>query len=167
VLITTDLVFLVISLVTLIAAILSLESRELVYGAVALALSFLGVAAIFILLDALYLAMFQILVYIGSISVLIIFVIMLVRREKWSTIKSGNERIVGIVTALTFFLVIGYVSYNSGLSNIITPNSSIPDFYDIGIQMINDYWLILEVTGLVLAVSVIGALTMAKIERKN
>ncbi|HIC84123.1 MAG TPA: NADH-quinone oxidoreductase subunit J, partial [Nitrososphaerales archaeon] len=58
----------VISLVTLIAAILSLESRELVYGAVALALSFLGVAAIFILLDALYLAMFQILVYIGSIS---------------------------------------------------------------------------------------------------
>ena len=41
------------------------------------------------------------------------------------------------------------------------------DFYDIGIQMINDYWLILEVTGLVLAVSVIGALTMAKIERKN
>jgi len=42
-----------------------------------------------------------------------------------------------------------------------------PDFYDIGIQMINDYWLILEVTGLVLAASVIGALTMAKIEREN
>ena len=41
------------------------------------------------------------------------------------------------------------------------------DFYDIGIHMINDYWLILEVTGLVLAASDIGALTMAKIEREN
>ena len=82
-------------------------------------------------------------------------------------IKSGNERILGIVTALSFFLVIGYVSYNSGLLSIVTPNPSIPDFYDIGIQMINDYWLILEVTGLVLAASVIGALTMAKIEREN
>jgi len=163
----TDLLFLAISLITLITAILSLESRELVYGAVALALSFLGVAAIFILLDAVYLAMFQILVYVGSISVLIVFVIMLVRREKWSTIKSGNERIVGIVTALSFFLVVGYISYNSGLSGINITNSSIPDFYDIGIQMINDYWLILEVTGLALAVSVIGALTMAKLERNN
>ena len=163
----TDLLFLAISLITLITAILSLESRELVYGAVALALSFLGVAAIFILLDAIYLAMFQILVYVGSISVLIVFVIMLVRREKWSTIKSGNERIVGIVTALSFFLVVGYISYNSGLSGINITNSSIPDFYDIGIQMINDYWLILEVTGLALAVSVIGALTMAKLERNN
>ena len=163
----TDLLFLAISLITLITAILSLESRELVYGAVALALSFLGVAAIFILLDAVYLAMFQILVYVGSISVLIVFVIMLVRREKWLTIKSGNERIVGIVTALSFFLVVGYISYNSGLSGINITNSSIPDFYDIGIQMINDYWLILEVTGLVLAVSVIGALTMAKLERNN
>ena len=163
----TDLLFLAISLITLITAILSLESRELVYGAVSLALSFLGVAAIFILLDAVYLAMFQILVYVGSISVLIVFVIMLVRREKWSTIKSGNERIVGIVTALSFFLVVGYISYNSGLSGINITNSSIPDFYDIGIQMINDYWLILEVTGLALAVSVIGALTMAKLERNN
>ena len=163
----TDLLFLAISFITLITAVLSLESRELVYGAVALALSFLGVAAIFILLDAVYLAMFQILVYVGSISVLIVFVIMLVRREKWSTIKSGNERIVGIVTALSFFLVVGYISYNSGLSGINITNSSIPDFYDIGIQMINDYWLILEVTGLALAVSVIGALTMAKLERNN
>ena len=163
----TDLLFLAISLITLITAILSLESRELVYGAVALALSFLGVAAIFILLDAVYLAMFQILVYVGSISVLIVFVIMLVRREKWSTIKSGNERIVGIVTALSFFLVVGYISYNSGLSGINITNSSIPDFYDIGIQMMNDYWLILQVTGLALAVSVIGALTMAKLERNN
>ena len=166
-LITTDLLFLTISILTLITAILSLESRELVYGAVSLALSFLGVAAIFILLDAVYLAMFQILVYIGSISVLIVFVIMLVRREKWSTIKSGNERIVGIVTALSFFLVVGYISYNSGLSTINITNSSIPDFYDIGIQMMNDYWLILQVTGLALAVSVIGALTMAKLESTN
>ena len=61
----TDILFLTISLLTIIFAILALESRELVYGAVALALSFLGVAGIFILLDALFVAIFQVLVYVG------------------------------------------------------------------------------------------------------
>ena len=64
----TDILFLTISLLTVIFAILALESRELVYGAVALALSFLGVAGIFILLDALFVALFQVLVYVGSIA---------------------------------------------------------------------------------------------------
>ena len=71
----TDVVFLVVSLLTVFFAILALESLELVFGAVALSLSFLGVAGLFILLDSLYIAIFQVLVYIGSIAILIVFVI--------------------------------------------------------------------------------------------
>ena len=78
----TDVVFLTVSLLTVVFAILALEARELVYGAVALALSFLGAAALFILLDSIFIAIFQVLVYVGSIAILIVFVIMLVRREK-------------------------------------------------------------------------------------
>ena len=58
----TDIVFLVVSLLTVFFAILALESRELVYGSVAFSLSFLGLAGLFILLDSLYIAIFQVLV---------------------------------------------------------------------------------------------------------
>ena len=163
----TDILFLTISLLTIIFAILALESRELVYGAVALALSFLGVAGIFILLDALFVALFQVLVYVGSIAILIVFVIMLVRREKWASVQAGNERILGIVGGLLLFITMAYFSLSTGLGNQYPDQSSIASFYDIGAQIVNEYWLILQLTGLALAVSIIGALTMAKFEGRR
>lgn len=162
----TDIVFLTVAFLTVIFAILALEARELVYGAVALSLSFLGVAAIFVLLDSLFIAIFQVLVYVGSIAVLIVFVIMLVRRDKWITVKGGNERIFGFVAAILLFSTMAYFSLSTGLAEQYPNPSSIANFYEIGSQLINDYWLILQLTGLVLAVSIVGALTMAKFEKR-
>ena len=162
----TDVVFLVVSLLTVFFAILALESRELVYGAVALSLSFLGAAALFILLDSLFIAIFQVLVYVGSIAILIVFVIMLVRREKWANVTGGNEKILGIIAAVLLFSTITYFSLSSSLTSQYPNPTAISNFYEIGSQLINDYWLILQLTGLALAVSIIGALTMAKFENR-
>ena len=74
-----DIVFLAMMAVTVGGAIVALESREIVYGAVGLAGSLFGVAAFFFLLDAPYVAVFQITVYVGAVAVLIIFTVMLVR----------------------------------------------------------------------------------------
>jgi len=162
----TDLLFLTISLVTVMASIIALESKELVYGAVALSISFLGVAAIFVLLDALLLAVFQALVYVGSIAVLIVFVVMLVRKDKWSSIQYGNERFLGILTSFVIVVVGLYVIYGSKISNSVITSIAAPSFYEIGFQMFNEYWLGLILTGFILAVAVIGALTMAKYEHE-
>ena len=161
----TDPLFLSIALVTVVASIIALESRELVYGAVALSISFLGVAAVFVMLDALLLAVFQALVYVGSIAVLIVFVVMLVRKEKWASVKYGNERFLGIITSFVVVIVGLYVIYGSKISNSVITSVTAPSFYEIGFQMFNEYWLGLILTGLILAVAVVGALTMAKYER--
>ena len=59
-----DIAFFGFAAVTVLGAILALESRDLVYGAVSLGVSFLGVASLFFLLDAAYIGVFQIAVYI-------------------------------------------------------------------------------------------------------
>ena len=159
-----DFLFLALAAITIVSAILALESRELVYGAVALALAFLGVAGIFILLDAIFLAMMQVLVYVGSIAVLIIFVVMLVRREKWVSMPTGKERIIGVIAAVSLVAVVGFVAFSSGLTEIFPSTATPPSFFEIGRQLLTDYWLSLQILGLVLGLAVIGALTMAKLE---
>ncbi len=65
-------------------AIVALEAEEIVYGAIGLAGSLFGVATLFFLLNAPYVAVFQMTVYVGAVAVLILFTVMLVRQEKWA-----------------------------------------------------------------------------------
>jgi len=149
---------------TILTAILSLESRELMYGAMSLAASFLGIAGLFILLNATFLAMLQILVFVGAIAVLILFTVMLVRRDKW--IKDGNirTRLLGLVTAVILSLGLIFVGMISNLNNWFA-NDVIISFIDIGNDMILNYSLVLNILAVVLGVSIIGALTMAKLDK--
>jgi len=159
-----DYFFLVLSVMTVGASIIALESRELVYGAISLAVSLLGIAGFFILLDAPFLAMLQILVFVGAVSVLIIFVVMLVRREKWVSVPSGYGRVAGLLVSILLIAGVGYLAMNSGIATMLPSSNSVPSYVDIGIKLLSDYWLPLQILGLVLASAVIGALTLAKLE---
>ena len=159
-----DYFFLVLSVMTVGASIIALESRELVYGAISLAVSLLGIAGFFILLDAPFLAMLQILVFVGAVSVLIIFVVMLVRREKWVSGPSGYGRVAGLLVSILLIAGVGYLAMNSGIATMLPSSNPVPSYVDIGIKLLSDYWLPLQILGLVLASAVIGALTLAKLE---
>ncbi|MCS4537456.1 MAG: NADH-quinone oxidoreductase subunit J [Thaumarchaeota archaeon] len=159
-----DYFFLVLSVMTVGAAIIALESRELVYGAISLVVSLLGIAGLFILLDATFLAMLQILVFVGAVSVLIIFVVMLVRREKWVSVPSGYGRVAGLLVSILLIAGVGYLAMNSGIATMFPSSNSVPSYVDIGIKVLSDYWFPLQILGLVLASAVIGALTLAKFE---
>ena len=163
----SDIAFVVISIFTVLTAIIALEAKELVYGAMALAASFLGVAGFFVLLDASFLAMLQILVFIGAIAVLLLFTVMLVRREKWTKLTAGIERPVGAIAAIllaTGIIVIGFLSGLDGWMPIQSVNLS---FVDIGNQLILQYWPALQILAVVLGAAVIGGLTMAKLEKNS
>src|SRR5271157_2635973 len=97
-----DLVFIAIMVVTVGGALMALEAKEIVYGAIGLAGSLFGVAAFFFLLDAPYVAVFQITVYVGAVAVLILFTVMLVRQEKWAKEVPAKSvtRIAGAMTGL-------------------------------------------------------------------
>ena len=88
----TDATFIALTVVTLGGAIAALEAREIIYGAVGLAASFFGVASLFFLLDAEFVAVFQITVYVGAVAVLVLFTVMLVREGRWFGDYAGARR---------------------------------------------------------------------------
>src|ERR671924_180672 len=103
-----DPVFVGVAVLTVGSAIISLESRELIYGAIALAISMMGIAGFFILLDSPFVAMFQIAVYVGAVAVLVIFTVMLVRTQAlFATREDRGRKSSGVVLVLIFMLGLG------------------------------------------------------------
>lgn len=163
-------IFVALAVLTIASAILALEARELVYGAIALGMSFIGVAALFILLSAPYLAMFQVAVYIGAVVVLILFTIMLVRRERGEEVdeeERGPWRAVGMWVAGLVSLVVAGVIVLVGLAAVPSPVAFEAPLSLVGSNLVVNYSVPLVVLGLVISAALIGALTLAKIEREG
>jgi len=89
-----QIVFFILAAITLTSAIVVVTMRNLFHAALALMVSFLGVAGIYVLLDAGFLGMAQLLVYIGAISILIIFAIMMTRRLMQTRESPFNSQVI-------------------------------------------------------------------------
>jgi NADH:ubiquinone oxidoreductase subunit 6 (subunit J) len=162
-----DPLFIAAAVLTVGTAIISLETRELIYGAISLAISMLGIAGFFLLLDAPFVAMFQIAVYVGAVAVLIIFTVMLVRTQALFTTKEDRKRKgAGIGLMLIIMASFGALLIASGLNGQFSGfNSSPPvDFTKIGELMLTYYAPALIILGLTLAGAVIAALALARRE---
>ena len=161
-----DPVFIAVAVLTIGTAIIALEARELIYGAVALAISMLGIAGFFLLLDAPFVAMFQIAVYVGAVAVLIIFTVMLVRTQALFTTKEDKKRKgAGIALMLIIMASFGAMLLASGLNGQFgSMESQAVDFKEIGELMLTYYAPALIILGLTLAGSVIAALALARRE---
>ncbi len=164
-----DIALIIIAALTILAAILAIESREIVYGAISLAGMFLGIATLFILLDATYAAMFQISVYIGAVAVLIFFTIMVVPYEQWRyrLKRPLREWLIPLIVNLVLISGILYIF----LSPIITtalPESTVTwNVAALALVILNDYGTALLILGLVLASALLGALTLTKKEEQS
>ena len=153
---------------TLGGAIVALEAKEVVYGAIGLAGSLFGVAALFFLLDAPYVAVFQIAVYIGAVAVLILFTVMLVREERWAqeAPPTSLTRVGGALTGLAITLALAAAAVLTYLALYTTITNS-ASFVYFGKQLSTVDWPVLLALALVLAASVVGALTLARVDREE
>lgn len=97
-------IFIATSAMVLVSAILVVTRRNLVHAALYLVLTLLGVAITFILLEANFLAVVQVLIYIGAIAILMIFAVMLTRKVigEDGEVFSKNAKIAGAVAFLVF-----------------------------------------------------------------
>ncbi len=154
--------------VTVGSAIFALEADEIIYGAIGLAGSLFGVATLFFLLNAPYVAVFQIAVYIGAVAVLILFTVMLVRQEKWAKEVPARSmtRLAGALTGLAIVIALFFAVVATNLSQFTVLNNN-ATFVDIGVLISTGDAPILLVLALVLAASVVGALTLSRADREE
>jgi len=157
-----DVAFLVLTVITIGSAIAALEMRSLIYGSIALMGTLGGIAGFFLLLDAPFVALFQLAVYVGSIAVLILFTVMLVKRELiFKKIEDKRRKFAGIGLMLVLMVALGAVFIDSGIKTMTTDEPSV-NFRDIGADFVTYYWPALILMGLILAGSVTGALVLAR-----
>jgi len=153
--------FLIVSAVTILAALGVVVGRNILRNALALIVAFLGVAALYVLLEATFLAAVQVLIYVGAIAILIIFAIMLTERlmkrgratnEQWWVVLVASA----LLAAILIFLV-GAVEWEVTSAEI----GSDP-IANLGRALLTTYVLPFEVASLLLLMALVGAIIIAR-----
>lgn len=142
------------------ASLMILLSKNIVRSVFMLVVVFLGIAGIFMISGAEFVAVTQILVYIGGVLILMVFGIMLTTRVDGSFLTTENKRIAwGILTGLMVFVLIVKSLYTSEGVFLERPEvqQSVTVTERIGVQLMTDHILGLEIMAFLLLVALVGA----------
>ena len=164
-------IFLVLSAFTLLAGIMVVTVKNSIHSALWLIASFFTVAAMYLLMEAEFLAIVQVLIYVGAISILILFAIMLTRHVTGEGIRQLYQRwwIALLVAAALFGLLIAPTVVNNSW-NTVPPSApdqvaTISSSVQIGTAFMREYLLPFEIASVLLLVALIGAIVIAYEER--
>jgi NADH-quinone oxidoreductase subunit J len=154
--------FAIIAAVTIASAVAAMSLRNLVHCALALVVTFAGLAAAYLQLDAQFVGFAQILVYVGAVSILIVFAIVLTRSGD-SGVESvfSTSWLYGIAVVVAVLSVLVWAIRNSGAIHAELPSTPDVTVQKIGEALMNKYVLPLEVIGLLLTAALIGAVIIA------
>lgn len=162
-------VFAIFSVITLGSAIGVVWNRNLVSSSYWLIFSLFGVAGLFVLLSAPFLAAVQVLVYIGAIGILITFSVMLTRGMTHITDLFNRQSWLALAVTILLFIVLmaGVILPVWGPSGTIG-SAAVSDMVattaDLGVSMVdgNQYVLVFELISLLLTAAMIGAIVIAR-----
>jgi len=156
--------FYLISFVLIISALMVVTLKNIFHCALFLVLALFSVAGLYILLHAEFLAAVQILIYVGAVSVLMIFAIMLTSDLASKQIKQSNEQVLLGVFVGFSFLIACLASLPYTVWRHV--DKALPDnnILTIGKLLMTDYVLPFEVVSVVLLAAMIGAIVLARRE---
>jgi NADH-quinone oxidoreductase subunit J len=161
-----QIIFLIVAAVTLVAALSVVTSRNLIHSALWLILTLFGVAIFYVLLDAGFFAVIQVIIYIGAIAILFIFAAMLTRRVMQDTGPQTNRNWwLGALIALFLFAGITLVLVNWQGFNTPTPElaNAGARISQLGLALVSpdQYVLPFELASILLVAAMIGAIFVA------
>lgn len=161
-----QIIFLGVAVVTFGSALAVVTVRNLVHAALALIVTLFGVAVLFVLLEAEFLATVQVVLYIGAIAILIIFAIMLTRRVMQDVGPQTNKQWwLGALLAAGLFVALGWVLTQVTGLRLNEPLAPVPadSLKTLGAALVdmNRYALPFEVASVLLVVALIGAIVVA------
>ena len=161
--------FAVLAVVTVITAILVIVQRNPVASAIFLIITLFSLAGIYLLLNAQFIAVIQVLVYAGAIMVLFLFVIMLLNleKEKKTITRHRLQKALGVFLGVILLAQIGMIFsavFLEGTRGKFTPEqvAAVGNTQVIARLLFTDYLLPFEITSILLLVAIIGAIVLDK-----
>jgi len=156
-----DTLFIVFSVLTLACAALVVVNKNAVNAAMFLLLALVGMAGLFVLLEAPLLAFVLILVYAGAVVALFLFIVMLLD-TKGTTAKLNKLTVAASgIGGLLLFLGVSLIARRSHLSAPVT-GVAMPTFKNYAEQLFTVYLLPVQVVGFLLLISMIGVIVLSK-----
>ena len=152
--------FWVLSVVTVGAALMVVAVRNLIHAVLFLILSFIGVAGLYITLSADFVAITQILIYVGAISVLILFAVMLTPRAARDNAETFLQ-LPGLVLAALVGVTVGAITLVTDW-NEATRGPFSETAAAIGEALLDKYVLPFEIASVVLVAAMVGAIVLVR-----
>ena len=161
----SELIFYSISLGACLFAFLTVVSRDIFHSALWLAFTLLSIAGVFFYLDAQFLGVIQVLVYVGGIITLFIFAINLTAHIDDTTIPQANEQVFpsAVAAIFLFYLLLKIISSHPWAVN--SPETKTISLKEIGTSLMTTYVLPFEFMSLVLLAAMIGAIVIGKVKK--
>jgi len=160
-----DLIFYTFALIIILSGLLVVLARNIIYSAFALLFTFFGVAGIYVLLSADFLAVVQIIIYVGGILVLIIFGVMLTNKITNVEIKTESIHIIPATAVVGILGGLLLAALTKTEWRKAEPSLSNKTVYDLGRILVVDYMLLFELAGIILLVALIGSVMIARKEK--
>ena len=173
-----SLFFYFFSTIAVFAAIMVTVSRNTVYSVFFLILVFISIAILFIMIGAEFLGMIMLIVYVGAVAVLFLFVVMMLNITEQLTKRSSRKglvnnisvgSIVGVIIFLELLVVVGGWKYKGAFVPLSAVNLDldISNTHALGNVLYTDYIHLFQISGMILLVAMIGAITLTFSKREN
>lgn len=160
--ILTWVAFIVMAGIALVGAFMVASFRNVFHAALALMLSFMGVAGLYLLLEAEFIAAVQVLVYVGAISILIVFAVMLTRGLMKSKEASQNSQwIAAAIVSLIMFGVLFFVAVGTAWPQTQTAIKG-DLIVLLGKELLTTYVFPFEIASVLLLAALVGAIVIAR-----
>ena len=173
-----SLFFYFFSIIAVFAAVMVTVSRNTVYSVFFLILVFISISILFIMIGAEFLGMIMLIVYVGAVAVLFLFVVMMLNITEQLTERSSRRglinnisigSIVGVIIFLELLVVVGGWKYKGTFVPLSTINLNldISNTHALGNILYTDYIHLFQISGMILLVAMIGAITLTFSKREN
>ena len=173
-----SLFFYFFSTIAVFSALMVTISKNTVYSVFFLILVFVSTSVLFIMIGAEFLGMIMLIVYVGAVAVLFLFVVMMLnvteqqkqrytRKGIVNTISVGS--LVGAIIFLELLVVIGGWKYKGTFTSLssINLNQDLSNTHLLGSVLYTDYIHLFQISGMILLIAMIGAITLTFSKREN
>lgn len=162
-------VFFIFAILAVASAWGVVTSKNIVHSALFLALTFVGVAALYVLLDADFIAAVQILIYTGAVAIMVVFAVMLTLRGDVQESSMENRKWGwGLFTAALVFVVIAIVILTNMEWRVLPGSWPVQNgAAELSTLMLTNYMIPFEAAAILLTVALVGAVILAKGVKEN